>query len=98
MRGPRRFCSLAFQFLMRPLTKGAKARSRRVCSRMDNAFISRQGQRSEGRSPKAEGRPKSETRNPKPTRQAVGENMQSGLSRPKKTLDFGLWTLDFPRS
>src|ERR1035437_2872270 len=98
MRGPRRFCSFAFQFLMRPLTTGAKARSRRVCRSMENAFISRQGRKSEVRSPKFEGRPKSETRNPKPPRQAVGENVQSGLSHPKRTLDFGLWTLDFSRS
>src|SRR5438876_9070898 len=31
MRGPRRFCSLAFQFLMRPLSSGASASSRIVC-------------------------------------------------------------------
>ncbi len=28
MRGPRRFCSFAFQFRMQPLIKGASARSR----------------------------------------------------------------------
>src|SRR5580765_1562327 len=34
MRGPRRFCSLAFQFLMRPLRRGDSASSRTVCIRI----------------------------------------------------------------
>ena len=34
MRGPRRFCSLAFQFRMQPVTSGASSSSSTVCNTM----------------------------------------------------------------
>jgi len=52
-RDPRRFCSLAFQFRMQPLMRGAKARSRMVCNRMDNAVMGGREVESKVQSPKS---------------------------------------------
>src|SRR5713101_6502843 len=68
-RGPRRFCSLAFQFLMQPLTSGAIASSNSVCKTVAMKFFipnrgCATGTKSEIRNPKSETNPNDEIRNP----------------------------------
>ena len=94
---PRRFCSLAFQFLMQPVSNGASASSRRVCRMMPRAIICSKGRKAEIRRPKAERSPKPEIRNPNQARLAGGLLRTKSILTPAHASAFGLRPSDFFR-
>src|SRR5512143_2342046 len=94
--GPRRFWSLAFRVLMQPLMSGANAKSSRVCEMRPSAVMG--SGKSEVRSPRAEGRPKSDLRIPTCSWEATDRRAQSKRGLPRRTSDFGLRTSDLSSS
>src|ERR1039458_945341 len=92
-RGPRRFCSLAFQFRMQPVSNGARARSRSVCNRIAKAFMGRQGRKAETRNPKPEGNPNA--RNPKADGPRGASTRAWSALHPTPDTPFGFRLSDF---